>query len=323
MKQRRWWGTITVQGDRNMTAPIALFIYNRLWHTQQVIKSLLLNSQAQESDIFIFSDGKKATDTTDAVDHVRAYIATISGFKSVTIIERDHNMGLARSIIAGVSHVLSRSDRVIVLEDDITVSPYFLEFMNAGLEKYALDERVGSINAYVYPVKKQLPENFFLQYADCWGWGTWRRSWNLFNPDGAQLLLVLRDKNYTYRFDFSDTFPFAQMLEQQVLGKIDSWAIRWQASLFLAGKLSLYPSQSLINNIGFDGSGIHGGYDTSCVTPFSVRRIALVEGLIVQESLVARKSFERFFVVTRRGSFAERISKIPIKIIKKIKERFL
>lgn len=240
-----------------MLAPVALFVYNRLWHTQQTVRSLAANQSANQTDLIIFSDGPRRSSNAGQVQEVRDYIRTIRGFKSVQIIESDINKGLAKSVISGVSDVLSRFDNLIVLEDDMVTSPYFLTYMNDGLRRYQSDDAVISIHGYVYPVGNELPETFFLRGADCWGWATWKRGWSLFEPDGRILLHELQQKKLTREFDFDGAYPYTRMLKKQISGKNDSWAIRWYASAFLKNKLTLYPGRSLLQNIGNDASGTH------------------------------------------------------------------
>ena len=240
-----------------MLAPIALFTYKRLDHTKRTVESLAQNELASDSDLMIFSDAAKTVEDAQAVNHVREYLSKISGFRSVRICCREQNFGLAKSVITGVTDILSEHDTVIVLEDDMLTSPLFLQYMNGALVKFATDKEVISIHGYMYPVKTALPDAFFIRGADCWGWATWSRGWNHFNPNGQLLLDKLIERGLTKDFDFSHSYPYLKMLKDQIEGLNDSWAIRWYASAFLANKLTLYPGISLVQNIGNDGSGIH------------------------------------------------------------------
>lgn len=152
--------------------PIILFVYNRLWHTKQTVEALQKNDLASESELFIFSDGPKPG-AEEKVKEVREYLKTITGFRKVTIIERDTNWGLANNIIDGVTKIVNEYGKVIVLEDDLVTSPGFLTYMNEGLKIYADEEQVASIHGYIYPLKhpERLPETFFIRGADCWGGG--------------------------------------------------------------------------------------------------------------------------------------------------------
>jgi hypothetical protein len=278
-------------------APLALFVYNRLWHTQETIKALQKNALASDSDLIVFSDGPKDDAASrESVAAVREYLKTIGGFKSVRIVAREKNYGLAKSIIAGVSEIIGQSGRVIVLEDDMVSSRYFLQYMNAALDLYARDDRVISIHAYIYPVPETLPETYFLKGADCWGWATWRRGWSLFEPDGQKLLNELEAKKLTKEFDFSGSYPYTKMLKAQIAGKNNSWAIRWYAAAFLKDKLTLYPGQSLIDNIGLDGSGTHCSGISKINSHREVADIKIaVNRIAVQANLAARLAIVNYF----------------------------
>lgn len=275
-------------------APIVLFAYARPDHTRRTVDSLMRNSLVSEADLIVYSDAARTPEKQHAVDAVRAYLATITGFRSVTIKHRPENYGLAKSIIQGVTEVLQQSDRIIVLEDDMVTSAHFLTYMNEALERFADDERVASIHAYVYPVDQPLPEAFFLTGADCWGWATWRRGWACFNPDGQYLLDELKRRKLIRAFDFNGAYPYSEMLEGQIKGKNDSWAIRWHASAFLAGKLTLYPGRSLVQNVGNDDSGTHCGKSDSLDVELSQTPINL-SGIAVESSQDGRYAFEDFF----------------------------
>jgi len=239
-------------------APVALFAYRRPGHVRRTLTALAANPEASETDLIAFVDGPRLP--SDAAD-VAAAIAEIrgaEGFRTVTIHERPVNLGLSASVVGGVEQVLKTHPSVIVLEDDLEVSPAFLAYMNEGLRRFAEVDEVVSIHGYVYPLRRPVPPAFLIRGADCWGWATWRRGWQVYRPDGAALLAELRERGLERAFDFDGSFPYTAMLRAHVAGQIDSWAVRWYASAFLAGKLTLYPGRSLVRNIGVDGSGTHG-----------------------------------------------------------------
>ncbi len=276
-----------------MRAPITLFTYARSGHTQRTVEALLRNPGVNEHDLIVYSDAPRTTDKAQAVAAVREYLQTITGFRSVTIHHRPHNYGLAKSIIEGVTEVLARYERIIVLEDDMVTSPYFLSYMNDALDRFVDDERVISAHGYVYPVQETLPEAFFLRGADCWGWATWRRGWSLFNPDGQALLDELKRRSLIKEFDFNGAYGYSKMLEGWIKGANDSWAIRWHASAFLAEKLTLCPGRSLVHNIGNDNSGTHCGSSSTCDAVLSATPINIAD-LEVKPSELGFIVFERF-----------------------------
>jgi hypothetical protein len=274
-------------------SPIALFVYARLDHTRRTVEALKRNVLAAESDLLVFSDGAKRQEVAIQVQEVRRYIRDIDGFKSVRIIEREHNLGLAASIIDGVSRTCDARGRVIVVEDDLITSPHFLTYMNDALDRYADAQQVAAISGFHPPFRVQMPETFFQCDAECWGWATWKRAWEKFNPNGAELLAELKRKDLCKTFDQDDTYPYVGMLEDQIAGRNDSWAVRWRATVILNNMLSLYPGRSLVCNIGLDGSGTHGGAvvvesATFNETPVSVRSIPL------EHSSLAFREFARF-----------------------------
>ncbi len=288
-----------------MPAPVALFVYNRPAHTARTLEALAANAGAAETDLVVFSDGPRDAAATVKVLEVRELVRAAQGFRSVRVVERTENLGLSRSIVSGVGSVLAEHGRVIVLEDDLVTSPHFLNFMNAGLQRYAEDARVASILGYGYPVDGALPETFFLRGADCWGWATWSRAWAHYRPDGAKLLAELEASGELDIFDFGVPGFFSGMLRDQIAGRNDSWAVRWYASAFLASLHTLHPGPSLVANIGFDGSGEHGDRGEHFDVPLSSVALRDVP-LEPQDDRAARLAIGRG--LWRRG--VRKISKI-------------
>jgi hypothetical protein len=281
-------------------SPIALFAFNRPDHLRRTIDALCQNPEAARSELYVFCDGPRSDADRGLIEEVRNIAEGIAGFQKVSVVRRDRNLGLAASIIAGVTDVCSRYGRVVVVEDDILCSPHFLAFMNSALDFYASDGRVGSIHGYWYPVLEEMPESFFLRGASCWGWATWQRSWMEFRSDGAELLDELLARKLTKAFDLGGAVPYTRMLREQIAGKNQSWAIRWHASMFLAGRLQLSPGKSLVDNIGFDGSGTHrspgDAYRSQpSQNPVEVRRIP------VEESEHARAALISYYRRSRRS----------------------
>ncbi|WP_434903363.1 glycosyltransferase family 2 protein [Bradyrhizobium sp. HKCCYLS20291] len=224
-----------------------------------MLDALARNPGADQSVLFIYCDGARNRNDAAAVAETRRIAEAASGFGRVEVISREANIGLSRSIIAGVGDICSRFGRAIVLEDDVVPTPYFLNYVNDALDLYADDERVLSIGCHTFDGGFELPETFFLDVPDCWGWGVWQRSWASFNDDGAALLATILQRDARAAFDFDGAYPYTRMLQEQVRGDNQSWAIRWYAHAFLTGRFVLYPGRAVTHNIGFDGSGTHGG----------------------------------------------------------------
>jgi hypothetical protein len=243
-----------------VSAPVAVFAYRRPEHVHAVLDALAGNDGASRTPLVLFSDAPNRPEVAPEVDAVRAVLraeAARGRFASVALVERDANRGLSRSIVGGVTELVQRHGRVIVLEDDLVPGPHFLEYMNRALDLYADDAEVASVHAYRYPGDEALPDTFFIRGADCWGWATWARAWAEYEPDGATLLAQLRARGLTGAFDFDGAYPYTRMLEAQIAGDNDSWAVRWYASAFVRGRLTLYPGSAQVHNLGADGSGSH------------------------------------------------------------------
>ena len=231
-------------------APIVLFVYKRPEETKKVIDALSANEGAAESCLIVYADGPKNESERAKCEEVRNIVRSTSGFASVTLHESEKNNGLANSVIRGVSETVEKFGKVIVLEDDLVTSRYFLRFMNEALEKYENDDRVCCIHAFSYPTKHPEIQTFLHRGADCWGWATWKKGWDLFEKDPQKLYDEIIARKLKKEFDRNNAFPYTKMLKDQADGKIDSWAIRWYASAFLADKYMLQSNVMLIENIG-------------------------------------------------------------------------
>lgn len=282
-------------GAATELAPILIFVYNRPDHVRRLLRSLQENREAAGSRVFVYSDGARDEAAQDGVAQVREILHGMSGFASVEIIERERNWGLARNIIDGVTTQVNRFGRVIVLEDDLAISPFFLKFMNDALDTYADEPKVGHIQACDFTQDEHLPDTFLIKWTGSWGWATWKRAWKYFEPDGKKLLHELERRHLTREFDFNGNYGFTRMLKRQIAGQNNSWAIRWNASLFLSDILSLNVGRSLVRNNGFDGTGTNcgsGGLYDSCLwmKPLPVEKISPVE-----ENREARECFARYY----------------------------
>jgi hypothetical protein len=273
-----------------------------------MLEALLQNAEAKESKLYVFADAPRDSSAEEGVSEVRRVIENISGFASIDVVYRSQNFGLAKNITTGVSQVLHDNETVIVVEDDIVVTPTFLQFMNSALDFYQSEPAVGSISGYCYPTKGRLPETFFIKGADCWGWATWRDRWRVYEPDGTKLLAEIKRRKLEKEFDFGGVASFTQMLTHQIEGKNDSWAVRWHASCFLNEMLILYPGRSLVQNVGQDGSGTHATAFTRKYNVQMARTPIRVGGIAIEQSAAGLQAFQDFFRRLRRPpSLADRM----------------
>jgi hypothetical protein len=176
------------------------------------------------------------------------------------VLERDENLGLAQSIVSGVSELCEKYSRAIVIEDDLILSPRFLDFMIRALDAYENEANVYQVSGYMFPLEHPpLPSAFFLPLVTTWGWATWRRAWNPVDWTAAGASEMLRDPKRLKAFDLDNSYPYSKMLSDRLTGQNDSWGILFWWTVFKCGGLVLHPSQSLVLNRGFDSSGTHCG----------------------------------------------------------------
>ncbi len=244
-------------------APVVIFVYNRLDETKNLIGSLIKNELAAESDVFIFSDGAKNKDDAIKVSSVREYIASLyeSGiFKSVTITEAEKNKGLAGSVIAGVTDIIEKYGRVIVLEDDLTVSSVFLLYMNKCLDYYVDDGRIWSVSGFSRDLKSSgdMDQNVYLSYrAASEGWGTWKNRWDMVDWDVKDYKRFVMNPFANAMFSRGgDDLPV--MLRMQMRGYSDSWAIRFCYSQYKHNMYTVLPRKTLVKKGGLY-NGTHCG----------------------------------------------------------------
>lgn len=297
-------------------APIVLFVFDRPDHALQTLESLSKNILADQSKLYIYCDGPKFNSEPEQlarIAKVEKIVKSKQWCSSVTIVKHKTNKGLANSIIQGVSEIVNKYGKIIVLEDDIVTTPGFLQFMNAALDKYEQQNKVMQISGYIYPTKTTSKhKNIFLKLMACWGWGTWKRAWQFYQHDIESLFNSISNKKTIHEFNIYGKADFYEQLIGNKKGNIYTWAVRWYASWFLQDGLCLFPSTSLVENIGHDGSGVH------CVTTSNynnkiVEEIPVSEDIKVIEDKNVKKAISTFFKYqfgTKKNSFIPKIKKV-------------
>ncbi|MCK5741960.1 MAG: glycosyltransferase family 2 protein [Chlorobi bacterium] len=284
-------------------APIVLFTYNRPDHTRRTLDSLKANLLADQSELYIFCDGpKEGTSQADIerIKAVRALIREENWTRKIYIKEAETNKGLARSIIDGVTEVVEQQGRVIVLEDDLELSPGFLKYMNDALEFYNDEERVMHISGFMFPVKTELPETFFYKFTTCsGGWATWSRAWKHLNSDPLSLYKKLLDTDQLHRFNLEGSSDQALQLYSNIDGNLNTWAIKWYATVFLQNGLCLHPCKSLTRNIGFDELSSNTKTGTELLDIKEVSEAINVYKIDLEESETAREAYKAMFMDSR------------------------
>lgn len=281
-----------------MPAPIVLFVYNRPEHTRRTLEALAANDLADQSVLYVFSDGPKEwihPEDAGRVAAVRDVVRSNCWCKEVVLKESVYNRGLATSIVSGVTEVVNHHGRIIVLEDDIVTRPGFLRFMNDALEMYQNDDGVMHVSGMIFgtPRTSGAATTAFLKVLSCHGWGTWRRAWNHYTHDIDVLFGRLGDQGISrHDFDVDGSATFYSQLLAIREGRINTWAVRWYASWLTSGGIALFPTRSLLNNIGHDRTGTHAPssfFEGETVDSLDVRRYP------VQEDTVLRREVARIW----------------------------
>lgn len=251
-------------------APIVLFVYNRPEHTKHILKSLNRLEEAKQSEFFIYSDGgneKTEVEVSQVRDVLKSF-QNASNFAKLTIVESDTNQGLAKSIISGVTDVINKYDKIIVLEDDLIVSGDFLTYMNNALKYYKNEGSVWAISAYTFPMKslENYKHDIYFSGRGCsWGWATWKDRWETVDWEVSNYPSLKYDLSFRQKFaKWGNDLPC--MLDSYAYHEIHSWAIRWCLSGFLQNKYTVYPKLSRILNKGTDGTGTN--YNGKIVNTF-------------------------------------------------------
>jgi hypothetical protein len=290
-------------------APIVLFVYNRPEHTKRTVESLRYNTLAGKTNLFIYSDGAKSEKDKKNVEEVRNYIRTIKGFNKIEIIERVKNFGLANSVISGVNEIIQSFGKVVVLEDDMICSPYFLKFMNELLNIFYIDQRIFSVTGYTFPIK--IPEFYkrplyLSPRSSSWGWGTWKNRWEKADWDLKDFQSFIDDKSRVESFNKGGE-DLTRMLKNSISGKVDSWSVKWTYTHFMNNSFCVYPTKSRIINIGADSSGVHTGRTNKFNVDLENHdiEIANVENLQPDEEIL--KNFRKFF---KKNVFSSLLNKL-------------
>lgn len=283
--------------------PVALFAYNRPEHVQSTLETLFRCTRLDECQLYIYCDGPKKDEHRPGTEAVRQVVREWASRLKAEVIEREQNLGLARSIVGGVTELCRQFGRAIVVEDDFALSPDFLDYMLRGLERYEETEEVYQISGYMFPVgHPPQPETFFLPLTTTWGWATWERAWRTFDWEATGSGELFSRPEVRKSFDLDESHPYAAMLEQRLAGLNDSWGILWWWNVFRRRGLVLYPHQSLVWVGGFDGSGTHCDTTTDAnresVNSFERRRLSssfdLPDEVVPNEAALARiKEFLR------------------------------
>jgi hypothetical protein len=277
-------------------APIALFVHKDAERASAILDALRQCDLAKRSVLTIYCDGPQSPDDIDDVESVREVARSADGFDAINIVESPEFQGRSKILVDAVTDTVRRHGKVIVVEDNLFVSPPFLRFMNDGLDRFADDDRFISVCGFTYNLQSQLAETFLLKGAHCWGWATWQRGWDLFCPDPGKLVDELIEHDQIYSFDGGGAEPLSQALQESVSDQQTSWSLCWMASALLHGKFTVYPGRSLVANVDYStpGSGVASVFESQATADAIV-----VEGLPVEADIAAVDELRRVLIQWR------------------------
>jgi hypothetical protein len=296
-------------------APIALFVYNRPEHTRQMIENLMKCPEFSESSVYVFADAAKKIEDEDRVAKTRLIVNSLLGNKA-KIVTAEKNQGLAKSIISAINSLLEEFDRIIVLEDDLLVSSRFLSYMNTALETYKNESSVMQVSGYMFPVEEfsHQTDIIFLPFTVSWGWGTWRRAWQYFDPNATGWDILKTDRAMRSKFNLDGSYYYFEILKHQMSGNANSWAIRWYWSVFKNNGYVVYPPISHIDNIGIDGSGTHGWLTGEQFKQLPNKQLTSPETFPAASIQINAKNFELVQLAIRGGD-----SKLQVSLLTKMR----
>jgi len=240
-------------------SPIALFVFKRPQETLQTLECLTRNRGVKDHPLYIFCDASRRADEEREVAETRKIVRSRKWTDAVSIIEKEKNQGLANSIISGVDQLCEKHGRAIIIEDDLLLADSCLEYFEHSLERFASVESIMQISGHRFFDAQETESNssFLMPVTTTWGWATWSRAWKFFDPAMKGVERLRSDSLFRHRFDLDNSYPYSQMVEAQIQGGVDSWGIRWVWAMFNNNGLTLYPTKSLVKNIGFSPSSHH------------------------------------------------------------------
>lgn len=327
-------GDFNIENMNNTYSPIIVFGYNRPMHLKRTLTALSENVYADQSVLYIFCDGAKSNATEDdlsKIHNVREVAREKCWCKEVRIIEAPINKGLANSIIDGVTEVINQYGKAIILEDDLVTSPFFLKYMNEALEYYESRKSVFSIGANRPPVDKmEIPADYPYDVFVCLrsystGWATWKDRWDQVDWSMDYMEHFLSQPEQVKAFNRAGE-DMTKLLIMQRDGEIDSWAMRFGFAHFYQHAIAILPCHSYVDNIGFDGTGIHSGTNIRGEyrndLSFAKEHVRFLD-VLYEDRRIINAFYSRFYPKRRPiwkkaiNYIARKLGKKPVFVIKK------
>lgn len=276
--------------DRVMV-PVLIVTYDRIEHLKRTITSLRSNIYAEQTDLFVASDYQRTESEADKVAAVRTYLKSVDGFKSVTVFERETNFGVVENSNSALRFIFERYDRFIIMNDDLVTAPGFLKFTNEALDKYGNNEMIFSVTGYCPPIR--IPSTypydaFFLARMSAWGCAMTKERYDSVREiSRKEYDDFVANKHLSRAFVNGGGDDLLPMLKKVACGSLEAWDVRCMYTQFMKNQYTIYPTQSLILNIGFDGTGMHcGRTDKFNVTLSDKLNFSFPDDVVVNREIV-------------------------------------
>ncbi len=242
------------------SVPVLLLGFNRPTEIRRVLEAI---SRGAVSELLVWLDGPRQGNERDLdlCQSVRELVDNANFDFPVKTFYNEINLGCRDSVSSGISWFFSEVEAGAVLEDDCLPSPDFFSYMSSLLERYREDERVFTVAGHMLnPAWRRKPYPYhFSRYPHIWGWGTWRRVWQYYDPAipaWGELrktrwleddLGMTRDAARYWRYQFDAVWK----------GELDTWDHQLAFLSLSHEALNVVPHANLVSNIGFGPQATH------------------------------------------------------------------
>lgn len=281
--------------------PVIIILYNRPKHTEKLFNSIINAKNYNRFNFYVFCDGAKNQNDIEKINEIKTIVKSFKKKINIKTFYRKKNIGLILNITNSINSVLSKNNFAIILEDDLVLHKNFFNFMDVSLEKYKKNDNVFQISGYSYPIKNYNKKHYFLSLSSCWGWAITARNWKNFAKflNNKKLLMfyylkIKKNSSIKNSFNYGNSYNYFSMLKKFFNNKVNSWGIIFYLYLFVENKLTLFPNNSLVRNIGFDGSGNHKSKNNLFNSEFQNTNLSNFPDKVVEKS-IHRLKVENFF----------------------------
>ncbi len=243
-----------------LSTPVVLFAFNRPELTAKVFEVI---RKAKPEKLFVIVDGPRANNSSDiALSKEVIDIVSRVDWDCDAIYEiSEANMGIRERFVSGLGSVFSQVEEAIIVEDDCLPELSFFTFQQEMLAKYRDDSSIGLVCGFnpLGASPETVSPYFFSVFSSVWGWGTWRRVWDTYDPNaeewltpgGREAVEECIETKSARRF-WGHNFDLVSRNQEY-----STWDYQMVFNQFINRRLNIYPRTSLVSNIGFSIDANH------------------------------------------------------------------